>query len=334
MSPVGVEFHHLMVRGEINMNRSVALIAFLVLEKTIPLPDVAGRIDHLAVDLGRSHLFVAELGNGSVDVVDLERAAKIGRISGLEEPQGVAYAPASDRIVVASGGDGAVRMFRGGDFAPAGEVRLGSDADNVRLDPRTGHVLVGYGRGGLAVIDPVKPSKLADIALGAHPEGFQLESRTGRAFVNVPAARQIAVVDLASARQTGTWAVPELESNFPLAIEGSGARLAVVYRKPPRLVLLDAKSGAVTANVPSCGDADDVFFDAKRGRIYVSCGDGAVDVFQSDSTQTRLLAGIPTPAGGRTSLFVPELDRLFVAVRAGPSRPEAAILVFSTAPPP
>ena len=307
-------------------------IAPLVLEKTIPLPDVAGRIDHLDVDLGRKNLLVAELGNGTVDVVDLEAGRPIARLSGLDEPQGIAYVPGSDRIVIASGGDGTVRVFRAGDLSRTGEVDLGSDADNVRVDPRTGHVVVGHGSGGLAVIDPVSVAKLADIALAAHPEAFQLDPGTARAFVNVPGARQIAVVDLGSGRQTGTWVVPKLESNFPLAIDERGTRLAVVFRKPPRLVLLDSKSGAVTASLPSCDDADDVFFDGKRSRIYLSCGGGAVAVFQSDSVGTRLLASVGVPSGSRTSLFVPTLDRLFVAVRASGSRSDASILVFRPIP--
>lgn len=304
----------------------------LTLEKTISLPNVAGRIDHLGVDLGRKHLFVAELGNGTIDVVDLEAGKPTARISGLAEPQGVAYVPASDRIVVAGGGDGKVRVFRAGDLSPAGEIALGSDADNVRVDPRSGHVVVGYGSGGLAVIDPVTPSKLGEVELGAHPEGFQLEPETARVFVNLPSARQIAVADLASGLRTATWAVPDLKSNFPLAIDASRSLLAVVFRSPAKLVLLDAKTGAVTASLPACSDADDVFFDAHRGWIYVSCGEGAVDVFQSDSTGTRPLARVPTLPGGRTSLFVPELDRLFVAVRAGSAHPEASILVFRPSP--
>jgi YVTN family beta-propeller protein len=304
----------------------------LELEKTITLPHVAGRIDHLSVDLGRKRLFVAELGNGTVDVLDLETGKAIARISGLKEPQGVAYVPASDRVVVASGGDGTVRVFRGGDLAPGGEVALGDDADNVRVDPRTGHVVVGFGSGGLAIIDPVLPSKLAGVKLAAHPEAFQLEPKTERAFVNLPGAQQIAVVDLRSGRQTGSWVVPDLRSNFPLAIDEAGSLLAVVFRSPSRLVLLETKSGTVTASLASCSDADDVFFDAKRRRIYVSCGEGAVDVFQSDPASTRLLASVSTSPGGRTSLFVPEMDRLFVAVRAGPSQPLASILVFRPTP--
>ena len=304
----------------------------LALEKTIPLPDVVGRIDHLSIDLARKHLFVAELGNGTVDVIDLEAGNAIGRIAGLAEPQGIVYVPAPDLIVVASGGDGTVRMFRGGDLSPAGQVALGDDADNVRLDRRTGHVVVGHGSGGLAVIDPVHATRLADIEVAVHPESFQLDPGSRRIFVSLPDAQQIGVVDLESKRQTGAWTVPDLKANFPLAIDASGTLLATVYRSPARLVLLDTNSGAVVANLATCNDADDVFLDAKRKRIYISCGAGAVDVFQNEGANTHLVAQVSTPPGGRTALFVPELDRLFVAVRARLLRSDAAILVFRPMP--
>src|SRR4051812_25858675 len=173
----------------------------LVLEQTIPLQDVGGRIDHMAVDLRRRHLFVAELGNGSVDVVDLASSKTIHRITGLSEPQGVGYAAEADLIMVANAGDGTVRMFRAADdFAPVGSIALGSDADNIRVDPPTGNLVVGYGSGGLAVIDPVRRSRIADIALPAHPEGFQIDPDTKRVFVNVPDAGRIAVVDWMTGR--------------------------------------------------------------------------------------------------------------------------------------
>src|SRR3954467_11684233 len=94
----------------------------LVLETTIPLPDTGGRIDHLAVDLRRGRLFVAELGNGTVDMVDLAARRVVHRLQGLKEPQGVGYSPAADMIAVASAGDGSVRLFRGEDFAPAAVI--------------------------------------------------------------------------------------------------------------------------------------------------------------------------------------------------------------------
>jgi hypothetical protein len=297
----------------------------LALERTIPLPDVRGRIDHLTLDRGRGRLFVAALGNGTVEVVDLATGTVTGRIAGLREPQGIAYLPQADRVAVADGGDGKVRFFHASDLSPAGETTLGDDADDVRVDPQSGHVIVGYGSGGLAVIDPASGAKLADVALPEHPEGFQLEPGSERVLVNLPARGAIAVVDLRSVRVTATWRVPDARSNFPLAIDG--ALLAAVFRKPPKLVLLDAKTGVVQASAETCGDADDVFFDTRRSRVYVSCGEGAVDVFARDAGGLRRLARVPTAPGGRTSLWAQSLDRLFVAARAGSGTP-ARILVL------
>jgi hypothetical protein len=304
----------------------------LLLEGKIALPGVAGRIDHMAVDLARRRLLVAALGNGTLEVVDLAGGQRVKQVTGLREPQGVGYAQKPDLVAVASAGDGSVRFFRGEDLAPAGSLALGSDADNVRIDPRTGNIIVGYGSGGLAVIDPEKKSRIADLKLTAHPESFQLDPTSGRVFVNVPDAGHIAVVHLAAARQVASWTVPGLRANFPLAIDGSGAALTSVFRHPARLVLLDTKTGTVTQQLDVCGDADDVFFDTRRRRIYVSCGAGTVDVLQGEAAGYRLLARIETSSGARTSLFVPELDRLYVAARAGLLGSDAALLVFRPLP--
>jgi len=304
----------------------------LVLERTIPLDGVGGRIDHMAVDLGRKRLFVAELGNGTVDAVDVDTGKVVHRLTGLDEPQGVAYLAGPDLLVVANGGDGSVRMFQGEDLAPAGNITLGDDADNVRVDPGTGRILVGYGDGALAILDPLSRSKIGDVELAAHPESFQLDPQAGRVFVNLPDARRIAVVDLASRRQVASWTVPGLRSNFPMTLDEGATALAVVYRDPARLAILNPKTGAVIQSLETCGDADDVFFNGKRQQIYVSCGSGAVDVFQRKGAGVHALDRIETSSGARTSLFVPELDRLFVAARAGWLGSKASILVFRPAP--
>jgi hypothetical protein len=304
----------------------------LVLEGKIALPGVAGRIDHMAVDLARKRLLVAELGNGTLDVVDLTGGRRVAQVTGLHEPQGVAYVQKTDLVVVAGAGDGSVRLFRGDNLSPAGTVALGNDADNVRVDPRSGNVIVGYGSGGLAIIDPEKRQKVGDIKLAAHPESFQLDAGSGRIFANVPDAGHISVVDLASARQVASWTEAGLRANFPMAIDATGAMIATVYRQPAQLVLLDTTTGAATQRLDTCSDADDVFFDAKRRRIYVSCGAGDVDVFQADAVGYRPLARVATSSGARTALFVPELDRLFVAARASLLRSDAALLVFRPLP--
>ena len=142
----------------------------LQLETKIPLGDVRGRIDHMAIDSKRQRLFVAELGNDSVGIVDLPNRKLISRIPGLKEPQGVGYEPSTDILYVANAGDGSVRLFDGSDYKTTGRIELGSDADNIRVDAAAKRVFIGYGSGALAVIDPSTRSKVGDIPLKAHPE--------------------------------------------------------------------------------------------------------------------------------------------------------------------
>jgi hypothetical protein len=299
----------------------------LVLEQTIALHSASGRIDHMAIDLARKRLLVAELGNNSVDAVDLVEGTVVHRITGLREPQGVGYAERADVILIANAGDGSVRLFSAGDFSPLGSVALGDDADNVRIDQRNGLAVVGYGNGGLAIIDPGLHRKVADIRLPAHPEGFQIDPRTGHTYVNLPDAHQIAVVDLEARRVVSSWRIGNVSANFPMALDPSQSLLVSAFRSPPSLLLMEAATGTVTQRLPVCGDADDVFFDPLRERIYVSCGAGEVAVFDHD-TAWRALDPVRTATGARTSLFVPGLDRLFVAERARVLGSEAAIGVY------
>lgn len=305
--------------------RSQASEPRLVLEQTIALPGVSGRIDHLAVDLAHGRLFVAALGNGSVEAVDLAKGVVAGRITGLSEPQGLAYLPERDELVVASG-DGWVRFYRGADLVLTGSLKLGEDADNVRVDRATGQVVVGYGGGALAVIDPASRKVLSTIPLPAHPESFRLDPAGGRAWVNLPGAGKIAVVDLAGARVVATWKAAH-SAGYPMALDAGTKTLAVVYRLPARLVISNAGTGRPVQDLDACGDADDLFFDDKRHRIYISCGSGEVDVLEASSGGYHRTDRVRTRSGARTGLFVPELDRLFVAARAGDGKP-AAVLVM------
>jgi DNA-binding beta-propeller fold protein YncE len=303
----------------------------LELEAKIALGKVSGRIDHLAVDLERQRLFVAELGNDSLGVVDIKNRTLLHRIKGLREPQGVGYVAATDTVYVANAKDGSVPLFRGAELAPAGRIDLKDDADNIRVDAAANRVYIGYGSGALAVIDAATQAKLADVPLKAHPEGFQLDPASSRIYVNVPDARQIAVVDRAAGKQIAAWSVPGASANFPMAIDPDGKRVLAVFRHPPRLVAWATADGTVAANLATCGDADDVFVDAKRGRVYVSCGEGYIEIFAAAGDGYAPIGRVPTASGARTSLFVPALDRLYLAVRASGSEP-AAIWVFRPTP--
>jgi DNA-binding beta-propeller fold protein YncE len=255
----------------------------------------------------------------------------IRTISGLKEPQGVGYDPSTDMLYVANAGDGSLRLFEGNDYAARERIELGSDADNIRIDAAAGRVLVGYGSGALAVIDPSTRSKVGDIPVKGHPESFQIDPDSSQVFVNVPDARAIAVVDRVSQKQIGKWPLSDQGANFPMALDPVRRQVLVIFRAPAELGVFSMTGGRLIAAAESCGDADDLFIDAKRGRVYVSCGAGFVDVLQAKGAIYRRIARIPTVSGARTSLFVPELDRLLVAVRASAETP-AAIWVFRPIP--
>lgn len=288
----------------------------LVLEQKIELPDTKGRIDHLAIDFPDHRLFVAEVANGSVDVVDLKAGKVVGRIAGLSEPQGVAWLPAQRELVVASG-DGSVRFYAA-DRREIARINLGDDADNVRVDPRNGHVIVGYGKGGLATIDAVGHRVLTRLKLPGHPEGFRLAG--SRAYINIPGNGSVIAADIDQGRQLARWPTGIHRLNFPMAIEPNGQSITIAYRLPAALAKIDTSSGETTALNSACGDADDVFLVGDR--VLLICGAGHVDVMDGNGGRER----IETAGGARTGLFVPELDRLLVAV---PSRGRpAAIWAF------
>lgn len=295
------------------------LPAPFVLEGKIPLGSIRGRIDHLAVDLGRHRLFVAELGNDSLGVVDLARGT-VRTIAGLREPQGIDYVASTGTVYVANAGDGSVRLFHGASLTPAGVIELGADADDIRVDAAAHRLFVAYDAGALAIIDTQSATKIGEIPLGAHPEGFQLESSDTRVIVNVPDLAEIAVIDLADRRQVARWATGTLRANFPMALDESSGRILVVFR-PARLGVFRASDGHLLSSVETCHDADDLFFDAKRLRVYVICGDGVIDVLAVRGEGYAELGRIRTSPGTRTGLFVPQLDELFVAVRATRATP-------------
>src|SRR5574337_2044101 len=282
---------------------------------TIPLPGVTGRIDHLAIDLKGQRLFVAALGNDSLEVLDLHAGRHMRSIGGLREPQGVLFILASRQIVVTNGQSGTVDMLNGISLALEKRVASFDDADNIRYDPATNSLYVGYGNGALGILDAANGQRLADITLAGHPESLQLERSGPRVFVNVPTAQQIAVIDREKRIVVKTWPLTGAQANFPMALDEPQHRLFVGFRKPAKLVVFDTESGKVVASLDSAGDTDDIFYDAARRRIYISCGEGFIDVVeQVDADYYKRVAKIPTAPGARTSLFVPELGRLYLAV--------------------
>jgi DNA-binding beta-propeller fold protein YncE len=295
--------------------------------QTIPLPNVEGRIDHLTVDLKSQRLFIAALGNNTVEVVDLQAGKRIHTIGGFQEPQGVAFIPEFNNLFVANGKSGACDVFDGSSLKRVKSLKLSDDADNIRYDAAKRHVFVGYGGGALAMIDAGIGDRIGEIKLKGHPESFQLEKSGPRIFVNIPTARQIAVVDREKRVVTVAWPTGDVAANYPMALDETNHRLFVGFRKPARLVVFDTESGKVVADLESPGDADDIFYDAARAQIYISGGEGLIGVVQQqDADHYKTVAKIPTAPGARTALWVPETSRLYLAVpHRGSQRAEVRV---------
>jgi DNA-binding beta-propeller fold protein YncE len=299
----------------------------LALVQTIELPRVEGRIDHLAFDAAGQRLFVAALGNNTVEVLDVKNGRHLKSLTGFREPQGVAFLPDLNAVAVANGQGEGVAVVNGSDYRMGASVSLGDDSDNVRYDAVAKRTYTGYGGGALAAFSATDGKVLGQVKLAGHPESFQLERSGARIYVNVPNAGHIAVIDRAAMKIVATWPVTSARSNYPMALDEPGHRLFVGCRRPAKVLVYDTSTGKEVTSFDIVGDTDDLFYDAKRQRLYVSGGDGFIDVIQVKAGAAfSRLTRIATASGARTSLFVPEVDRLYLAVpHRGAQRAEVRV---------
>jgi len=311
----------------------------LSLDAHIPLPNVKGRIDHFSVDVKGQRLFVAAVENHTLEVIDVKLGQHVHTIANLAEPQGVFYDSATNHLFVACGLDGVTQVFDGTTFQVLATVKFPDDADNIRYDPRSKGVIVGYagakqlrkrktGTGGLGFIDP-NGRKTGDVVIDAHPESFQLEKTGSRIFVNVPENKEIEVIDAAKRSVLARWPV-SAENNFPMALDEAHHRLLVGVWKPPQLLVFDTQTGNQVGAVETAGKTDDLFYDSAWRRVYVLTSEEYLEVFEEkDADHYERIACYPTPSRSQTGLFVPEWGKLFVAVPAQNDQ-SAAIRVYRT----
>jgi DNA-binding beta-propeller fold protein YncE len=301
----------------------------LKLEKEIQMPGVRGRIDHIAVNLSKKLLYVAALGNNTVEVLSLDDGKTLASIKNIEEPQGVVFLPAQNEIAVASGGSGDCFFFNATTFEKTAAIHLDGDADNIRYDAVNEKLYVGYGNGGIAIIDPLKHALLKELTLPAHPEGFQLDMKLDRLYVNLPDAGSIAVVALPALTLADTWKTGRFKANFPMAIDTANNLVYAAFRHAPSLVSFDVLTGRQAGSVGMVDDVDDIFFDPRKQEIYATGGGGYINIFRKKNRETfDMVAAIPTRSGARTSLLVPSLNIFIVAERAADGQP-AGIAVYS-----
>src|SRR5215208_4478348 len=266
--------------------------------QSIQLPNIEGRIDHMALDSQGGRLFVAALANNTVEVIDLKAGTRTDEIKNLQEPQGVVHVPEGNKLLVTNGDGDTLDIYDGKSLTLLDQVVLGDDPDNIRYDATTGYAYVGYGTGNssaLGIVDVDKGTKVGDIELSGHPESFQLESTGTRIFVNVPTSGRVEVVDREKGDVLERWPIENAKENFPMALDEANHRLFIGTRSPAKLLVLDTDTGKVITSLDSSGDADDIFYDANNKRIYVSGGEGAISVFgQTDPDAYKLEGRVDT----------------------------------------
>jgi DNA-binding beta-propeller fold protein YncE len=295
---------------------------------TIVLPNVSGRIDHLAFDAATHRLFIAALGNDTIEVVDTASARHLRSVPGFHEPQGIAFDPDAGGLAIANGGSGTLQFIDAGSLQTRWTTNIGGDADNVRYDASARRVYVAA-QGGIAAVSAAGQIQ-GRIEINGHPESFQLDPGGSLLFANLPGASQVVVGNRASMNIRNRWRTGDCRSNYPMALDAASHRVFIGCRQPASLAVIDTESGKVLGSVPVVGDTDDLFYDAMRQRLYVIGGEGFVDVVQRTGDALRRTSRVTTRAGARTGLWVPQEKRLYVAVPA--RRGESAeIRVFEAA---
>jgi hypothetical protein len=292
----------------------------LVLSGAVSMDGVKGRFDHFASGQGR--VFISALGNNTVEVINLFGGVVEHTITGIPNPQGVAFSPEAHKLFVASA-QGKLYIYDGNSFDLITTLDFEGGADNLRYDSATKRVYVGCGddekSGAIAAVDAITNQRLdEEYKIGGEPESFQLESSGPNIYVNIPDLKQIAVINRQT-KQITRWPLTGLRKNFPMALDEADHRLFVGIREPARLAIFDTTSGRMIAALPSAEDTDDLYFDAEHKRVYVPGGEGFIYVFQmKDPDHYRLLTKIPTALGGRTAGYFgrqkKDTHRFFLAV--------------------
>ena len=294
----------------------------MILTASIALEGVKGRFDHFASGKGR--VFLSGLGNNSVEVIDLFQGVLSHTITGVPNPQGVAFSPEANKLFVASE-KGKVYIYDGDSYKLISTLDFEGGADNLRYDAANKRVYVGCGddekTSAIATIDATTNKRLDEVyKLGGEPESFQLEKSGPNIYVNVPDLKQIVAINRTT-KEITRWPVTNLQ-NFPMALDEANHRVIVGTREPATISVFDTGTGKMVASLPTVQDTDDLYYSAEHKRIYVPGREGSIWVYQqNDPDHYSLLSKIPTVLGAGTAGYFGRqgkgFDRFYLAIPAG-----------------
>jgi DNA-binding beta-propeller fold protein YncE len=313
----------------------------LVLAQSIPLPELHdGDFDHFAVDLASHRLFLTAEKNAAVEVFDLQTNKLIHTLKDIDEPHSMIYRADLKKLFVIDGGAAEVKIYQGDTYKRLGAVKLEDDADSMVYDPSTKYLYVVNGGKGakmayclVSIVDTTTDKKLADIKIDSDSvEALALEKSGPRIFVNVTGKDSVGVIDREKRTVIATWPIgQEAKHNVAMAFDEAAHRLFISTSNPEKLIVLNSDSGAIVASLPCGHMVDDLAYDAKSKRIYLT-GTDFIDVFQQkDPDHYELVGQVPSAFRAKTAILVPQLNRYYLAVPRHEDK-SAEVRVFDVRP--
>src|SRR5712671_6635191 len=304
----------------------------LKLIMTTPMPGFTGDFDHFGLDLKGNRLFLAAEVHKTVEVFDLRTGERVRSIEGFGQPLMMVYLPESNHLVVTDGGDSAVHLVDCKKYKIIKTIKLGEGVDHGVLNPvnRFYYVESGGGETGpthvLSIIDTKSFKHIGDVAglPGNSNEGMVIDRAGKKLYVNLTGTDEVGVVDLETRQLVAKWALPDAHVAHAIVLDEPDHRMFIATRKPARFIVLNSDTGKVVTSLPCVGVNSDMSFDVSRKRIYVTGSETASVFEQRDADHYEHIAEVPTAYRAKSSIFVPELKRLYIAV-SGKGKPDAKL---------
>lgn len=296
----------------------------LRLIQTTFLPGYVGDFEHFAADIKGNRLFLIAEDHKTVEVLDIHTGKRLHTITGFGQPHAIEYLPGPNSLIVTEGDEesGGVDLVNGGNYKILDKIKLPANVDGGVYNPTNKYYYVESGGDGpdakthlLSIIDTQNFKLIGDITLpGTKSEAMAIDHSGTKLYVNLRGPDEIGVVDLLTRQLVARWPIPEAKNENALVLDEPNHRLFSASHTPPKLFVFDIDTGKVIASLPCAENSDDMSYDPVRKRIYIT-GDGSTSVFeQRDADHYMLVAEVPTSYRAKTSIFVPELNRLYIAV--------------------
>lgn len=312
----------------------------LVLLGGVELPGYHGDFDHFAVDLGANRLYLAAEDHSTLEVFDLKTVKHLRTIGGFATPHSIFQFPEAHQLLLTDGSE-LVKRLDERNLTVVGSIRLHPGADSIGYDTSSRHLYVVTGgkdvkltQSWLSEVDPVSGKELGSLRFdSAHVEAMAIEQHGPRLYINVTDKNELDVIDKATRSILARWPIREARQNALVQVDEGTRRLFVVTRDPARMIVLNADTGASLASFNAPGHVDGEIFDSANRRIYAAGGEGYIGVYEEQAAGTVVeLARVPSAAGAKTAILVPELHRLYLAVSPGDGGAGGAVMWFDVKP--